>query len=408
MTDRCTDGTATMLDALHPPFALRVVTPTGPGGPAAARNAGAAAARGRLLVFMDDDIEPSPGFLAAHAAAHVSPDTVVIGHLPPVLGAQTGFFGVTLRRWWEEMFDRMRQPGHRFCAFDLVSGNVSLPAALFHRVGGFDPAFTCHEDYELGVRLMRHGARFAYADAALGRHHEETDLRRALRRKFDEGRADVSLGRKHPEMIAELPLRRLLRARSRRVRASIRLAFLGPAAAGLITSAGAAALWGLERLRARRQWRRVLNDLLSYWYWRAVAETLGSFDALVRFASAASGDAATPDELVIDLREGPVAAATRLDAVRPAGARLTYGPHAVGRIMARPGAEPLAGRHLRPLLEGPLAASLLDAMAQAGALPASLDTARLRALCREMPRLRVHGVDAAPLSDVGGTGGVRV
>src|SRR5689334_14680265 len=41
-----------------------------PLGPAAARNRGASTARGSVLVFMDDDIEPDPGTLAAHIAFH--------------------------------------------------------------------------------------------------------------------------------------------------------------------------------------------------------------------------------------------------------------------------------------------------------------------------------------------------
>jgi hypothetical protein len=293
------------------------------------------------------------------------------------------------------MFDRIRRPGHRFSAFDMLTGNVSMPAGLFHRVGGFDPAFICHEDYELGVRLIRAGARFAYAEAAAGRHHERSDLRQALRRKIDEGRADVALGRKHPEMIAELPLRRLLRMRSRRARASMRLAFVGPAAARVITVAGLVALRLLERLRARRQWRRLLDDLLGYWYWRGVAESLGSLDALVRFAEGIPGDAGSPVEMVIDLSEGVPAAVARLDQARPAAARIMYGPHLVGRIAPRPGTEPLAGRHLRPLIDALLAAPLLDAMAQERAIPSSLDAERLRALCRVQPRYRVQGVEPA-------------
>ncbi|MDQ7857678.1 MAG: glycosyltransferase [Armatimonadota bacterium] len=383
--DRCTDGTDAMLQRLHPPFPLRALALAGQGGPAAARNAGAAAAQGSLLLFMDDDVEPSPGFVAAHVAAHAAPDAVVIGALSPALDGQAGFFRIALRRWWEDMFDRMRRPGHRFCAFDLLSGNVSLPAALFHRAGGFDPTFTCHEDYELGVRLMRLGARFTFAEAAVARHHEATDLRGALQRKFEEGRADVALGHKHPEIIPELPLHRLWELRSRRARAVRRLAFLAPAATGVTTRAGLVALWVLERVRARRLWRRVLNDLLTYWYWRGAAGALGSPAALARFATARSGDASGAEEVLIDLRDGVATAEASLDRLRPAAARLVYGPHPVGRLPARPGAEALAGRHLRPLLEGALAAPLLDAMARAGAVPADLDATRLRALCRAVP-----------------------
>jgi hypothetical protein len=342
---------------------------------------------------MDDDIVPVPGFVASHAAAQTTSETVVIGYLPPVLGTQVGFFRVVLRRWWEDMFSRMRQPGHRFHAFDLLSGNVSMPATLFRRVGGFDERFRCHEDYELGVRLIEAGARFAFSGDASGAHHEATDLRRALCRKFDEGRADVALGQKHPEMIPELPLQRALLWRSRRMRISMRLAFLNPKATGLVMLAGIAGLTVLERLRARRQWRRLLDDLLVYWYWRGVADALGSAEAVARFADHVSHGTDSQMESTVDLRTGLPAAETRLQDDCRSTVRLTYGVRPVGRVLPRAGAEPLRGRHLRPILEGPLAAPLLDAMACDGAIPAFLSAERLRALCRAQPLYRIHGVE---------------
>jgi glycosyltransferase involved in cell wall biosynthesis len=395
VADGCTDDTVAMLHALRPPFRLRTIAQPQPRGPAASRNAGAAAARGRLLVFLDDDIEPAPSLVEAHLQAHAGPEMAVIGYAPPMLTEQSGFFRIALRRWWESMFAVMRDPGHRFHAFDLLSGNMSLPACLFRRVGGFDPAFTCHEDYELGVRLMEAGVLFAFAHNAVGHHHEQTDLRRALRRKFDEGCADVDLGRRHPEIRDELPLAHVSRMRSRRARAVLRLAFLSAAHAGLITTVGLSMLGVMERARARTQWRRVLDDLLLYWYWRGVADRLGSVDAALRYANEPRVGSVPPVEIDVDLSRGIAAAQQLLEATRPAGARIRFGTHAVGRIVPRPGAEPLCARHLPPALERHLAVSLLDAMAQDGAIPPLFDPARLRRLCAAQPRYQVRGIEPA-------------
>ena len=81
------------------------------------------------------------------------------------------FFGVTLRGWWDAMFERMREPGHRFSYKDLLSGNFSIRRSLFRQVGGFNERLPCHEDYELGFRLIRSGARLTFAEAAAGWHH---------------------------------------------------------------------------------------------------------------------------------------------------------------------------------------------------------------------------------------------
>src|SRR5436190_1202201 len=51
-------------------------------GPAAARNNGARKARGRALLFLDDDMVASPSLVREHATVHLQePWTVVVGHL---------------------------------------------------------------------------------------------------------------------------------------------------------------------------------------------------------------------------------------------------------------------------------------------------------------------------------------
>ncbi len=132
-------------------YDLRVYSQPGPGA-ARRRNAGAAHARGELLVFLDDDMAAEPGLLEAHVAAHVDAHVdaqhgaqgdgggmrVVMGYLPPRLtltGRDRRAARVALdqRDWWEDTFREMARPGHRFRYTDLLSGNFSLARALFAR-----------------------------------------------------------------------------------------------------------------------------------------------------------------------------------------------------------------------------------------------------------------------------------
>src|SRR5687767_9303442 len=83
--DGCTDGSEQMLADATTAYQLSWVS--GPAsGAAVARNRGVTRARGPLLLFIDDDIEPMPGFVSAHLAAHEASGepSVVIGYSKPV------------------------------------------------------------------------------------------------------------------------------------------------------------------------------------------------------------------------------------------------------------------------------------------------------------------------------------
>jgi GT2 family glycosyltransferase len=359
VADGCTDATRDVAQGRWP-FALRLLEQPAR-GPAAARNRGASAAAAPLVIFLDDDIEVEPDFVAAHVRAHAAADDVVaIGYLPPRLPPRRGFFTSTLREWWYTMFERMRQPGHRFTYVDLLSGNVSLTAALFSRVGGFDESLRCHEDFDLGARLLASGAHFCFARDARGWHHDQTTLDRSLERKREEGRADVALARARPLLAAAMPLAATedhLSPRGRRLkRLALRGARRGRAAAALARLQ----LTALEAAGLRPRWRRLLNDLLSYWYWCGVADALEA-DSLEDILRQQRTRTAITREL--DLRDGLGAAMRELDQRGASSLRLRWGPIVVAEIREHPAAEPLRGRHLWALLRTPLAARFARALA---------------------------------------------
>ena len=341
------------------PFVLRVLEQPAL-GPAAARNRGASASTGELLIFLDDDIEPFAGLVAAHVRAHDGEVArVAIGYLPPQLQGRRDFLAIMLRAWWESMFERMREPGHRFAYNDLLSGNFSIERQLFTAVGGFDESLRCHEDYELGVRLIAGGARLQFAPDAVGWHHEHTTLARALGRKRDEGQADVVLARKYPELAAALPLCAPDDRLTRRGKALKKLALASPPVGDRLEASCRSALSLLEGARLRSRWRRLLDDLLSYWYWRGVRDSLGgsSLDTVHREARAIE-----PDVLEIDLQRGLETAMQQVDAAHAHAVRLRWGLIDVGSVDPQPGAERLEGRHLRGLLRTRLARPLAKAI----------------------------------------------
>ena len=115
-----------------------------------ARNAGVAAASGRLVVFVDDDVELPPHFLAAHARAHAGGVPLAVSG--PILNVPR--YGARSKPSFANY------SGAFFCTC-----NVSLPRVAFEAVGGFDESFDLYgwEDTELGLRLRRNDVRRAFA-----------------------------------------------------------------------------------------------------------------------------------------------------------------------------------------------------------------------------------------------------
>jgi GT2 family glycosyltransferase len=347
VADGCSDGTA-QLSHERWPIRVRVLEQPRQGA-AIARNRGADVATADLLIFVDDDVEVGPEFVAAHVAAHGEgdPARVVIGYLPPDVQNRQDFFAVMLRAWWEAMFEPMRDPGHRFSYSDLLSGNFSILRTFFEQSGGFDPTFRCHEDYELGFRLLAAGARFAFAEEAAGWHHEHTDLQRALQRKRDEGSADVALARRHPALVPVLPLCRSAEHLTRRGRLLRNLALTHPAAGDVVERRYRSMLPLLEGAHLRMRWRRLLDDLLLYWYWRGVGESIEGPRLEQLCAGRGADDTMAYD---LDLRQGLAAAMHKIDSAMPSALCLRWNSIVIATLPPQPGAEPLRGRHLPALL----------------------------------------------------------
>src|SRR5262249_49601217 len=114
----------------------------------AARNAGATAARGKVLVFLDDDIVVNGSFLAAHLQAQRAwPGALVTGgiRLPRDQG-QRPFV-----RFRQRLEDRglPEGPGPTPVANFGAGGNLSVGRDRFLQLGGFDPQLPSSEDQDL-------------------------------------------------------------------------------------------------------------------------------------------------------------------------------------------------------------------------------------------------------------------
>jgi glycosyltransferase involved in cell wall biosynthesis len=367
VSDGSTDGTAAALSEAEWSFPI-VLHEQVPSGPAVARNAGAARAVGKILLFLDDDVEPMPEVVRAHAMFHSrSKNSVAIGDLQPAVSA-SGYFGTIVRGWWHTMNEGPRQRGHRFHYRDLLTGHFSIPRSSFEELGGFNSLLRSHEDWELGYRAIAAGMNFQFLPEAVVIHHETATLSKSLNRKRHDGAADVQLLEWYSELISELPVGRPLNRG--KVSTGLRwLAWTAPVIGDCVVQGLRGLLGIFEKAGLRFGWRWVLEKLVYYSYWRGVVEASGDPDRLRALIERAPRPRA-PD-VSIDLGDGIDAAKTRVDAMRPASARLMFAGEFIGDI-DESGSERLRGEHLPRLLVERFAREYIRAASQAGAVPWNL------------------------------------
>jgi GT2 family glycosyltransferase len=242
------------LPALPDDPRVRVV-PGGGRGPGPARTTGAQAARGDVVLLLDDDVVIEPDAVAGHAARHArTPGLVVLGAMPLALGAREPFprqlYAADYRRAAARWAADPTQVLER-----LWTGNASLRRADALRVGLHSPSYDGyrHEDRDLGLRCRAMGLTGVWAPELRAVHRYEREPERFFADARAQGAEQALLAAVHPDadvarrpsdllVGVPFPLRPILglAARSARAAAGLRALLRGALAlAGALRATGA-------------------------------------------------------------------------------------------------------------------------------------------------------------------------
>jgi peptidoglycan/xylan/chitin deacetylase (PgdA/CDA1 family)/GT2 family glycosyltransferase len=208
VVDGSTDGTARALRELAMPFPLTVLEQSNQGA-AAARTAGGVAARGEILLFIDDDMEADPRLLTEHDRSHGESAGIVLGDIRLHPESPRGLLSRWVHEWVDGRTRRLSAPGASVRVADLIGGQISVSRAAFRDVGGFDARLTHggsfgNEDIDFGYRLLRRGHRAVFNPKAVTWQRYTIRPRQFLRQWRQAGHASVPFARKHPELAAQI------------------------------------------------------------------------------------------------------------------------------------------------------------------------------------------------------------
>jgi glycosyltransferase involved in cell wall biosynthesis len=159
-------------------------------GPAAARNAGARAARGRVICFIDDDCEPASGWAQQLAGAAEALGAPVAGRTRNAVAAATSEAAQAIT---EHLQLSSLDPDSGTLGF-APTCNLAVPAELAAGLP-FDESFplAAGEDREWCVRAAAAGHAPRYHPGALVDHHHELTLGGFLRQQYRYGRGAARL-----------------------------------------------------------------------------------------------------------------------------------------------------------------------------------------------------------------------
>ena len=190
-----TDATRTVAESWAVRFPrLRVIDARARRGASAARNIGAANARGRLLLFCDADDVVAPGWVE-HMASALSSYDLVGGVLENHALRRSGSASVS----WEASAEIHL---HYWPRYEATPGSsLGIRRTVFDRLGGFDEQLITGEDVDLCWRAQLAGHSFGRAHDAVAHSRPRVGLRAIYRQAYSYGEGHRQLRHKYAEFI---------------------------------------------------------------------------------------------------------------------------------------------------------------------------------------------------------------
>lgn len=198
--DGSTDSTDLVLQGMVEKLPLSIIKIKN-SGRAIARNTGAKAAHGDLLVFYDDDMEPNFNSIAAHVKFHQTSIGLLTGNPVETQSPRNPdiqhYKAWLTQQWTTQYADGLNELSQNNLFF--TTANCSIKAADFKKLGGFNETLTDAEDYELALRALKSGRTIYFDKTNFAIHHDVISCQRYIKRQQEYKRGRVQVQQVHSD-----------------------------------------------------------------------------------------------------------------------------------------------------------------------------------------------------------------
>jgi len=196
--DGSVDGTTEMIKTLRPPCSLRYFRQDNK-GPAAARNLGIKNAKGRIIIFLDDDIFATPRLIEEYISYHDRFSNVFVSGYT-LLSSELIKSSLFLR-YAKKRHERSPQSSTNLVFSKFITSNISVKRKNFLDIGLFDETLGKYgwEDIEWGYRAHKRGLKLKFNKNAIAYHYKNPTFEESCRLHRLMGKSAVSFHEKHPD-----------------------------------------------------------------------------------------------------------------------------------------------------------------------------------------------------------------
>lgn len=191
------DGSPVSLASVVEPFAekIRIVLLSRKnGGPAAARNSGIAAAKGKYLAFTDDDCMPDRCWLKELELCFERNPAVMVGGR--TVNALVGNpYSIASQMIVDFAYAHYNSDPLKARFF--ASNNMAVPAEALRGIGCFNPVLRTAEDRDVCDRWVASGNRMVHEQKAVVYHAHNLSLMQFWRQHLSYGRGALKFNRAH-------------------------------------------------------------------------------------------------------------------------------------------------------------------------------------------------------------------